>query len=191
MVRRRAHVPDPLSLERLLEPRLALPGHELAAVVRQDLSRRAPLADRAFDHLQHRVGRLLTEQAPAYHEPAVVIDDADQVHRVHPLELEREDVDLPQRVGHRALEAADLAQPRVGDRRRIAQACGVDRLPHRLGAYLKAVVPPQVVADASHTAIRVRFSIGDDPPLEFGADLTLRVRRWPAAEPLDGAGTVL
>jgi hypothetical protein len=48
MVRRAAHMLDALLLEHLLESALAAPGDELAAVVREDLARRSPLADRSL-----------------------------------------------------------------------------------------------------------------------------------------------
>jgi len=53
VMRRRAYVLDALLLQRLLEPGLATPGHELAAVVGEDLPRSTPLPDRTLDHFQN------------------------------------------------------------------------------------------------------------------------------------------
>jgi hypothetical protein len=86
---------DPLPLELFLERRLAPPGGELAPVVGEDLPGCPPLPDGPLDHLQHRLRRLLAVQAVPHQVPAVVVDHPHQVHRVHPLELEGEDVDLP------------------------------------------------------------------------------------------------
>ena len=92
-------MPDALLFEHFLEAGLTSPGNKLPAVVRQDLTRRAPLTDRSFDHLQHGVCCLATKQSPAHDVAAVVVDDPHQVDPVHPLEFKREDVDLPEGVG--------------------------------------------------------------------------------------------
>jgi hypothetical protein len=65
MLRCAAHVLYTLLSQYLLEPCLTTPGHELAAVVRQDLPWRTPLPDRALQHLENRIRILLPEQAPA------------------------------------------------------------------------------------------------------------------------------
>jgi hypothetical protein len=134
MMRSRTDVLDTLLLQYPLEPRLATPGHELAPIVGQDLPGGAPLADRALDHFENRGGGLLTEQAPADHKTAMVIDDADQIHTVHPLELEGKDIDLPHRVGQRTLEAARLRWPAPWLWRGVLKTGLVDGLPHLLGA---------------------------------------------------------
>jgi hypothetical protein len=51
MMGRAADMVDPLLFEHLLEPRTTPPGHKLPPVVREDLSRRTPLADRPLGHL--------------------------------------------------------------------------------------------------------------------------------------------
>jgi hypothetical protein len=98
VVRGTAYVRDPLLFEHPLKTRLTAPGDKLPPIVAEDLSRRAPLPDRPFEHLEHRIGTLLAEQSPAYQEARVVVDDPDQVHAVHTFELEGEDIDLPQRI---------------------------------------------------------------------------------------------
>jgi hypothetical protein len=95
---RASHMSDPLLLEYPLKTGLPTPRHELAAIVAENLTRCAPLTDRTFEHLEHRIGSLLTEQTPANQEARVIVDDPHKVHPVHPLELEGEDVDLPHRV---------------------------------------------------------------------------------------------
>ena len=51
-----AYVLDPLPAQHLLKPALAAPGHELTAVVREDLPRRSPLADCTSQNFQYRFG---------------------------------------------------------------------------------------------------------------------------------------
>jgi len=81
--------------QHLLEAALAPPGNKLAAIVRQDLPRRAKVTDSALHYLEHCVSFLLSEEAVANDIPGVVVNDSHQVDRVHPLELKGEDIDLP------------------------------------------------------------------------------------------------
>jgi hypothetical protein len=53
------------------------------------------LADRALNNFEHRLGGLLAKQAMADYVTGMIVDDADQVDRVHALELESKNVDLP------------------------------------------------------------------------------------------------
>jgi hypothetical protein len=89
------HMADPLALQNLLEPCLAPPCSKLPAVVRQDLSGRAPLTYGSLDHFQDSIGRLLPEKPVPNDVARVIVNDPHQVDRIHPLELEGEDVDLP------------------------------------------------------------------------------------------------
>jgi len=86
---------DSLTFEHFLELSLAAPGGKLAAVVGEDFSRSAPLADGPFYHLKHRLCGLLAEQPVAYDIARVVVNDPDKVDLIHLLELESEDVNLP------------------------------------------------------------------------------------------------
>jgi hypothetical protein len=61
MLRRTAHMLHALLAQHLLEACLPTPGHELAAVVREDLAWRTPLADRALQHFEDRIRILLPE----------------------------------------------------------------------------------------------------------------------------------
>ena len=85
VLRRTADMLHALLSQHLLEPRLPTPGHELAAVVGENLAWCTPLPDRSLQHLEDRVGILLPEQTPARQVSGVVIQDADEVDRVHPL----------------------------------------------------------------------------------------------------------
>jgi len=98
----------------------------LTAIVAEEFARRAPLADGALDHLHHRLGLLLPIQAVTHDVAAVVVDHPDQIDAVHPLQLKREDVDLPHRVGHGPLETTDLHGPATGLGRRLAEVSLVD-----------------------------------------------------------------
>jgi hypothetical protein len=59
-----ADVFDTLLLEHPLKTCLAPPGHELAPVIREDLSRGSPLADGALEDLEDGLRVLLPEQTP-------------------------------------------------------------------------------------------------------------------------------
>jgi hypothetical protein len=165
-------VPDALPRHQLLEPRLTTPRHELPAIVAEDLSRCAPLADGTLDHLQHRVGCLLPEQPVAHQVPRVVVDDAHQVHRVHPLQLKGEDVDLPQRVRQSPLEPSHRRWLLLRLWRWIAEPRFVDHAAHRLRAHLKTFVTPQVIADTPNTMLGVLLPVKDDPRFELAAQMT-------------------
>jgi len=176
---------DALLFEGLLEPGLAPPGHELATVITEDLTRGAPLADGPLDHLHHRVGRLLTVKSPANQVPAVIVDDPDQVDLVHAFEIEGEDVRLPHGVGHRTFEPAHLSRAFVRHRRWVAYTCGVDCLAYFLRADGKTFFGSQFVPDAAHSVARVLSAVGDDPFLEFGALFAHYFVRGLAAQTFD------
>jgi hypothetical protein len=109
-----------LTLQHLLKLRLAAPGGKLPAVVRQDLPGSPPLAYSALYHFQHGLCGLLAEQAMADHVTGMVINHAHQIDRIHPLEMEGKDVDLPQRVGDVFLKTPDLRPPAILLNRRVA-----------------------------------------------------------------------
>ncbi len=103
-----AHMLDAVLFEHLLEAALAPPGHKLAAVVRQDLTGRTEFTDGPLHHLQHRLSRLLPIEAMPHQKPGMVVDDANQIALVHPLQVKGEDVDLPTVIGVLALKPTDL-----------------------------------------------------------------------------------
>jgi len=166
MLRRAAHVLHTLLLQHLLEPRLSAPGHELTSVVGQDLAWGAPLSDGSLQHLEDRVRILLPEQSPARQVPRMVVQDSDEIDRIHPLELEGEDIDLPQRVGARTLEATKLRRTSTRLWRRIAQSGFVHHRADLLRTDFESFVTPQIVADAPHAVLRIRPTQGDDLLLE-------------------------
>jgi hypothetical protein len=88
-------VADALTFEHFLKLGLPPPGRELPAIIRENFTRRAPLADRALNNFEHRLRGLLAKQAMADYVTGMIVDDADQVDRVHALELESKNVDLP------------------------------------------------------------------------------------------------
>jgi hypothetical protein len=99
MVRSRSHVLDSLAFEYLLEPGFSAPSGKLPSVVRQDLPWRTPLANGALDHFQHGIRSLLPKQPVANHVSGVIVDDAYQVYRIHSLEVECKDINLPHCIG--------------------------------------------------------------------------------------------
>jgi hypothetical protein len=114
MVRGAADVADAALFELLLETTLASPRHKLPSVVREDLAGPTPLADGALDHLHDCIPGLLPEEPVTHDVAGVVVDDPDQVDRVHPLELEGKDVDLPKRIWDRPLETPHLDRTAFG-----------------------------------------------------------------------------
>ncbi len=192
MLRGPAHVLHALLAQHLLEARLPAPGHELTTVVGEDLAWRTPLPDRALQHLEHRVGILLPEQTPARQVARVIVQDADEVDRVHPLELEREDVDLPHRVRARALETPDPRRAASRLRRWMAQARLVDHRAHLLRADVDRFVAPEIVPDPSHAVLGILSTQGDDLLLQQRALIAYRDRRGFPTQPLHpGFGVVL
>jgi hypothetical protein len=95
MVGRGADMGDALALENLLELRLTSPGRELTAVVRKDLSWSSPLAYSALNYLKDSLGCLPAEKAVADQITRAVIYDAHKVDRVHTLQLEGKNINLP------------------------------------------------------------------------------------------------
>ena len=69
MLRSTAHMLHALLSQHLLEACLPTPSHELAAVVRENLAWRTPLADRALQHFEDRIRILLPEEPPARQVP--------------------------------------------------------------------------------------------------------------------------
>ncbi len=166
VMRRAPDVADALPLQDLLEAALAPPRDKLAAVVGQDLPRRTPLSDGALDHLQDRIGLLLAEETVAHDVAGVVVDDPDQVHTVHPLQLEGEDVDLPERIGDRALEAARSLGLALSAGLGVALTGVVDNATDGLCADRQAFLASEVVADSADAAFRVLRPALQDPLLD-------------------------
>ena len=122
----------------------------------------------------------------------MIIDDADQVDRVHPLQLKREDVDLPHRVRTRTLEATHPRRTAARLRRRVAQPRVVDHRADLLRADLEPFLTPQIVTDPAHAVLRILPPPGDDLLLQNRTLLADGDRRRLAAQPLNAAlGVVL
>jgi hypothetical protein len=152
-----------LTLKHLLKSTLPSPSYELSPIVGENLTRRTPLANSATHHFQYRLCRLLTEQSVSHKIPRVVVDDTDQIHPVHSLELEREDVDLPQCIGQRPLKTTHLRRPTLWLRRSLSQPGVVDDSPHCFGAYRHPIVASELVTDAPHALIGVRLAMLYNP----------------------------
>ena len=84
-----------LALENLLELRLPAPGRELAAVVRKYLPRSSPLAYGALDNLKDSLGSLPAEKPVADYIARAVVYDAHKIDRIHTLQLEGKNINLP------------------------------------------------------------------------------------------------
>jgi hypothetical protein len=170
MLRCASNVADPLALENLLEPRLAPPRSKLSTIVRQDLPRGAPLAYGTLDYFEHRLGCLLPEKPVPHDVAGMIVDDPHQVDRIHPLELEGEDVDLPQGIRKLPLEPPHPGRLPARLHRRIAKTRIVNHTAHRLGTDPKPLLPPQLVPDPSYPGLGILAGFLFDPSLELLAD---------------------
>ncbi len=188
MVGGAAHVLHTLATEHLLELRLAPPGYELSAIVGEDLPRRSPLADASPHYFQDRLGCLLPEETVTHDVPGVVVDDSHQVDPEHPLELEGEDIDLPQGVRYLSLEAPYLGLSGFGGRGRVAKISVVDHPTDRFGTHLEPLVAPQLVTDAPHSHLGIGAAKLLDPLLQRFTGLP---RTWVGGLPDQGVRTVL
>jgi hypothetical protein len=162
MLRRTADVLHALLPQHLLEPCLAAPGHELATVVGEDLAWRPPLPDRSLQHLEHRVRILLPKQSPARQVPRMIIQDPNEIDRVHPLQLKREDVDLPHRVRTRTLEASHTRRTSARLRWCVTQPRVVDHRADLLRTDVDPFVTPEIVPNPAHAVLRILTPAGDD-----------------------------
>jgi hypothetical protein len=72
----------------------------------------------------------------------MIIDNPHQVDRIHPLELEGEDVDLPQGVRKLLLEPPHPSRLSARLHRPIAKTGIVDHTAHRLRTDPKPLLPP-------------------------------------------------
>jgi hypothetical protein len=107
----------------------------------------------------------------------VIVDDPHQVDAIHALELEREDVDLPQGVGQRPLETPNPWGTTVRRRGRLAQARLVDHRADFLCAHLQPFVAPEVITNPPDSVLRVLPAMGQDPLLQSRTLLADRDRR--------------
>jgi hypothetical protein len=153
-----AHMLDAVLFEHLLEAALAPPGHKLAAVVRQDFTGCTEFTDGPLHHFQHRLSRLLPIEAMPYQKPGMVVDDANQIALVHPLQVKGEDVDLPAVIGVFALKPTDLRRPPLRLGRGIAQAVVIDHLPHRFRTHRQGFRAAQLVPYLAYPFVRMRLA---------------------------------
>ena len=109
MARRGHDLSNAALLELLLKGALAPPRDVLRAVVGEDFLGGSVGRDARAEDFEHQRRRLAGVQTEADEEPAVVVEEGDQVDPpVLPLEHEGEQVGLPELVGPGPLEEADL-----------------------------------------------------------------------------------
>lgn len=147
MLRPAADVLHAHAREQLLELRLAAPHRVLPAVVGQHLGRLAVRRDATVEGLHHERRPLVMCERVTDHEAAVVVHEHAHVQPLGAPQPEREDVRLPQLVGHRALEAARrvLAGSPLG--RGLHQPFFVQDAPHHLFAHAQRLEARQHVPD--------------------------------------------
>jgi len=106
------HVRDSLAPKRFFEFRRAAPRRVLAALVGQDLPRRAECRDALVQRIHHQRRLLVVRQRVRHQKPRVVVHERRQVHALVSPQEKREDVRLPELVRLGALEAPLRMLPR-------------------------------------------------------------------------------
>jgi hypothetical protein len=107
VVRAGDHVVDPFAQELLLEGALSPPGIELTALVAEDFLRVAVLPDGVPEDFQHLRAALSRIETPSHDVSGVVVHEGDQIHLLALGHGPHRDVDLPELVGFRSLEATN------------------------------------------------------------------------------------
>jgi len=107
VMRLAAEVVDPVFLQLMFEPRLAMPSGVLSPVIGEHFLRDAVLTDRRPVDIQHMFRTLAAEQIQPNDVAGVIINEADQV-CILAAQPKREDVCLPHLVGSRPLKEAWL-----------------------------------------------------------------------------------
>lgn len=123
-------VPDPLAAELKLEVRLTSPGRVLAALVGQDLPRRAVRGDAAAQRLHHELRALMVRQRVRDDEARVIVHEGGQVEPLVTPQKKREDVRLPKLVRLRSLESAHGMFALFGRRSRLQEPRLMKHSPH-------------------------------------------------------------
>src|SRR5262245_33061870 len=154
----RDDLPDPLLLQLFAELALPPPSDVLRTIVRQNLAWWTVIGDRRPEHLQHQPARGAGMQTVAHDEPAVVVQEADQIEPpILPLEDEGKQVGLPELVGPSPLEALHLRSvrargPRFGLIARFVQHPGYGG---RTGTQRRS--PQQLVAQTLAAPVRMQL----------------------------------
>jgi hypothetical protein len=121
--------------------------------------------DAGTKNLQDQCRGLAGVETEADEEPAVVIEERDEVDAaVLPLDDEREEVSLPELVGAGALEVTDLVRVRPGGGLVNFIARFVKGMGHRLGAGGQRRSAEQHVADAFASPVGVSLLEQEDGP---------------------------
>ena len=155
VVRLAAQVVDLVLLQLPLELGAAPPGGVLPPVVGEHFTRTPVVAHRPTVGLQHRIAGLGAVQPQSHDVAGVVVDVADQVHRLAP-QPEAHDVALPHLVRRAPLEEARLA--RIAHRLapgRLDQVRFLQRRMHRARCRLHQEQAFEDIADSPGSPTRI------------------------------------
>jgi len=98
---------NPFPDQFLLEGTLPTPGEELSSLIAQDFLRMPVLADGIPKHFQDLGAPLRGKEAPSHDVAGMIVQEGDQIHLLALGHGPHRDVDLPELVGFRSLEASD------------------------------------------------------------------------------------
>ena len=151
-------VTNTVTAKLLFKPRLAPPSGVLAALVGQDLARRAVLRDTARESLQHKRAPLVVRHHQAHDIARVIIQKRRHVHPLMAAKQEGEQVRLPQLIGLGALKAPLLELgPRSRRRVLLRKPRLLQHPAHRRVGGADTEEAPHYVANAP--APRLRFGL--------------------------------
>ncbi len=176
MLRSAPDVLDAHPLEHLFELRLAPPHRVLPPVVRQYLGGLPVRGNAALEGFHHQRRFLVMRERVSHHKPAVVIHEHAHVQPLGSPQPKREDVRLPQLVGHRPLEPPRQVLARNLGRWRLDQSLVVQDPSHRLLRDAQCLEPRQHIADAPRAPALVLLLQRDHL---FALHGVHRVRRLP------------
>jgi hypothetical protein len=179
MLRPALEVLDTVAFEFRLELGAPAPRRVLAALIGEDLPRRAVVGDRARQRLQHQNASLVMRHRKAHQVAGVIVQERRHVQPLVPPQQEREDVRLPQLVRLGPLEVAHrmLALHSTSGSLRL-DAFAHQHSAHRRLGHADPQEPPHQIPDTPRAS--ARFAL---PRRQHRRSLrsgsTLRIRAMP------------
>jgi hypothetical protein len=159
MMRPALHVLDAVTFQLRLEFGRAAPRRVLAALIGQDLPRRAVLGDAARQRFEHQYASLVVRDRKAHQIPRVIIQERRDIEPFMPTQQEREQVRLPQLVRLRSLEVLYYGLTPYPPRHHLRlDALGLQHPAHRPLRHADPQEPPHHIPDATVAGAGLRFS---------------------------------
>jgi hypothetical protein len=179
MMRPALHVLDAMTLQLRLELGAPAPGGVLAALVGQDLPRRAVLGDAPRQRFQHQHASLVVRHRQTHQVPRVIVQERRHVQPLVPPQQEREDVRLPQLIGFRPLEVLHRLMAAYPSRHHLRlDAFGLQYPAHRRRRHPDPQEAPHQITDPSAAGAGLGLPGSHDrPPLRARRLLEVRSLR--------------